>query len=149
MPTATRAVVSMYLSIEFPPLWFLRGCTRCRFIRSLASLAADPLEQNRENEKGADEDALPIGVDAGHEERIADDLEKRRADEGAEGRALAAHEVGAADDGRGDGAQLVARAEGIDGGAGPADREDRGDGRRQARDDIGLELDALHRDAGE
>ena len=42
----------------------------------------------------------------------------------AVGAALASHQIGAADDGRGDDAQLIALAERIDGGALPADDQD-------------------------
>ena len=49
------------------------------------------------------------------------------------GAALAAHQVGAADHGRGDDAQLVARAERVDGRALPADDQHRRERRRQAR----------------
>ena len=67
-----------------------------------------------------------------HQQAVADDLDQRRADEGAVGAALAAHQVGAADHGRGDDAQLVALAERVDGRALPADDQDGGERRRQA-----------------
>ena len=65
-------------------------------------------KQNRENDESADEGALPIGIDAGHQQAVADDLDQRGADEGAEGAAFAAHQVGAADHRGGDDAQLIA-----------------------------------------
>src|SRR5688500_19912499 len=75
---------------------------------------ADLLQKHRENDEDANEGALPIGIDSLHQQRIADHLEERRADEGAIGAALAAHQIGAADDGRGDDAELVAGAERVD-----------------------------------
>src|SRR5262245_22495227 len=42
---------------------------------SVGPASADPLEQNRENDEGADEGALPVGVDAGHQQAVADDLD--------------------------------------------------------------------------
>ena len=71
-------------------------------------------EKYRENDEGADEGTLPIRIDAGHQQRIADDLQEGRADHRAEGRAGAAHEIGAADDRGGDDAQLIALAHRID-----------------------------------
>src|SRR5918996_962721 len=56
--------------------------------------AADPLEQNRQHDEEADEGALPVGVDAGHQKGIADDFDERCANHGSVGPAHAAHEIG-------------------------------------------------------
>src|SRR5918999_616653 len=80
----------------------------------VALASADLLEKNREDDESADEGTLPIGVDAGHQEAVADHLDQRGADEGAISTALAAHEVRAPDHGRGDHLQLVARPERVD-----------------------------------
>src|SRR5215217_8812482 len=77
--------------------------------------AADPLQQNRENNEHTDEGALPVGIHAGHQEAVADDLDQGGADEGAEGTALAAHQVGTADHRGRDHAQFIALAQRVDG----------------------------------
>src|ERR671923_214575 len=45
---------------------------------------ADAIEQHRQDDGAADEGALPEGVDAEQAEAVADDLDQRRANQGAE-----------------------------------------------------------------
>src|SRR4051812_10820170 len=117
--------------------------------RSARAVPADPLEQDREDDEDADEGALPVGVDAGHQQTVADHLDQRGTHQRAEGPALAADQVGAADHGAGDHPQLVALAQGVDGRALPADDHHRRDRRGQAGDDVGAELDPVDRHAGQ
>src|SRR5262249_44768217 len=144
----TRAVLVRYFSTGFPPLFpDLPERARSRLLELGAPPPADLFEQDRENDEDADEGALPIGIDAFHEQAVADDLDQRRADNGAIGAALAAHQVGAADHGRGDDPQLVGLAQAIDRGALPADDQYRAHGGGKGGDDIGLQLDAVDRHA--
>ena len=92
---------------------------------------------------------LPVAVDAGHEQAVADDLDQGGADERAEGAALAAQQVGAADHRGGDHAQFIAGAQRIDRRALPSHDHDRRDRGRQRADDVGLQLDAVDRHAGQ
>ena len=91
-----------------------------------------PLEQHGDDNRAADEGALPEGVDAEQAQAVADDLDQRRADDGAEGRADAAGEVGAADDRRSNDLQLHAGADIGGDGAQPAGLDDAGDRRRDS-----------------
>jgi len=50
---------------------------------SVPPTPADPIEQNRENDDDADEEALPIAVHAGHQQAVADQFNQRSADESA------------------------------------------------------------------
>ena len=53
--------------------------------RAQAEAAGLHADQDRENDEGADEGALPVGVDPRHQQRVADHLEQRRADDRAVG----------------------------------------------------------------
>src|SRR5215813_8847660 len=59
--------------------------------------SAELLQQHRENDEHADERALPVRVDPGEQQGVADDLDERGADQRAVGAAFAADQVGAAD----------------------------------------------------
>src|SRR5689334_12411187 len=110
---------------------------------------ADTVEQDRKDDGAADEGALPEGIDAQQAEAVADDLDQRGADQGAERRADAAGQIGAADDCRGDHLQFHARPDVRGHGAEPAGLDDAGDAGREGGDDIDRHLDRAHRDAGQ
>ena len=95
----------------------------------------------RPGDDEADERALPIGIDASEQKRVAHDFDERRADHRRIGNAVAAHEIGAADDRRGDDLELVADAEPVGHGAEPPDHENGGDSGREAADDVDGNLD--------
>ena len=82
---------------------------------SVRPTPADSIEQNRENDDNADEQSLPVAVDAGHEQAVADDLDQGGAYERAEGAALAAQQIGAADHRRAITLQLTPGSQSIDG----------------------------------
>src|SRR5215831_4465672 len=63
-------------------------------------------EQYGNDDEHANERALPVRIDAGHQKRVANYLEESRADHRAEGGSIAAHQVGAADDRAGDHTEL-------------------------------------------
>src|SRR5690348_10871071 len=74
------------------PRIFLISLAPSRFVLSLHSgptehagsvglPSADLFEQNRENDEDANEGALPVGIDAGHQQAVADDLDQGGADE--------------------------------------------------------------------
>src|SRR5437667_9999982 len=113
---AAATVAPSSFPIMFAIMAFSSVCRRApTHNASVGAASADPLEQDRENDEGADEGALPIGIDAGHQEAVADDLDQRGADQGGVRAALAAHQIGAADDGGGDDPELIAGAQRIDG----------------------------------
>src|SRR5204862_4963121 len=79
---AATVAPSSFLSICVPPL--LDGWVDGTRM-SVPPTPADPIEQNRENDDDADEQSLPVAVDAGHEKAVADDLDQGGAEERAEG----------------------------------------------------------------
>src|SRR5215831_12914702 len=78
--TAAAAIVAprSFPIMAFPP----SQVSTDESMRSVGAASADPFEQDRENNEGTDEGALPIGIDAGHQQAVADDLDQRGADQG-------------------------------------------------------------------
>ena len=74
---------------------------------------------------------------------------QRRADDGTEHRALPAHQARATQDGRGDGGQEPARADGGLAGIGPAHEHHARQGRQDAGEGVDAQLDQPHVDPGE
>src|SRR6185295_6238196 len=141
---AATVAPNSFLSIRIPPL--LDGWADGTRM-SVPPTPADPIEKNRENDDDADEQPLPVAVDAGHEQAVADDLDQGGTDERAEGAALATQQVGAADHRGGDHAQFIAGPQRIDRRTLPSHDHDRRDRGRQRADDVGLQLDAVDRHA--
>src|SRR5271165_4155671 len=76
--TSNAAAPAKYVFMSLPP--------RC----SSSPTPAELLQQHREHDEHADERALPVRIHARHQQRVADHLDQRGADEGAVGAALAA-----------------------------------------------------------
>src|SRR5262245_47983298 len=159
---ATMAVPVKYFNIRvsstFPfAAYSIRRPALLRSVVLAVLLRKDPLEcggnqrfaaalhaeKNRKNDEGADECALPIGIDARHQQCVANDLEQGRADHGAESRAGAPHQICAADDGGGDHAQLIGLAHRIDRRATVAKKNERCDGGGEGREYVSKELDSI------
>src|SRR5437667_12029500 len=134
---AITAVVVSNLSIWFLPF---APVTRADS-RTLTS--AELLQKHRENDEDADESALPIGIDARHEQPVADHFEQGRSNKSPVSSALTSHQIGAADHRRGDHPQLIAYTKRVDGRTLPADDENGCNRCRQARYDKGLHLDRI------
>src|SRR5262249_53877745 len=95
-----------------------------------------PLDQDGDDDDRADRRALPVGRDIHQIEAVADQHHDEYADQGADHRAAAAEQAGAADHHGGDGVELQAGAgDGVDR-QDAAGEEDRGDGAEAAGDDI-------------
>src|SRR6266545_180402 len=73
--------------------------------------AAQPVEQDCDQDGAADESPLQKRVDAEKTEAVADDFDQRRADQRPKSRTDTAHKAGAANDRRRDDLELHARSE--------------------------------------
>src|SRR5271168_831631 len=92
--------------------------------------AAQAVDEDGGDDDDTDQRVLPVGIHARQYEAVADHLDQRRADDGAQRPADAASQIGAADDRGGDDAQLIAIREIGRHRAEPAAEQDTGDGGR-------------------
>src|ERR1700712_4777869 len=109
--------------------------------------ADEVVEQHGNQQHAAEEDAVPVVVDA----RVADadlhDAEDQRAERRADDRAVAAREQAAADDRGDDGLELLLQAAVGGGGAGVGDLQDREQRRAKGGQHEQRDLHAADRDA--
>ena len=120
--TAASAEATTYLIIPIPP--WVSSNPDCPISGSFAPFSAHPFEQNRGHDEEPDEEALPVRIDTGHQQRIPDHFDESRADEGAEHAALAAHQIGPADHRGSDGAKFIGLCRGVDRRTRPANGQD-------------------------